>query len=140
MDGWQTKWWPHWQFSFFLAVAEVNALNTQGRARGEVAESVLGFLKLMAIQMMENKLDDDGNIITEFEHSRTHAISIMEGHNLETRPNFMTRIWMHSSWKKSTQEYQKSICICGNRCRTHCSCNKGQTMCQKCHVIHCMEL
>ena len=67
---------------------EVNALNTWGRVRGKEAKSVLGFWKLMAIQMMENKLDDDGNIITEFECSRTHAISNLEGHIFETRPNF----------------------------------------------------
>ena len=97
----------------FLALLEVNALNIHDRARGEVAESVLGFWKAMAIQMMENKLDEDGNTIAEFEHSRTHAISTMEGHILKTRPNFMTGIWTHSRWKKSTQEYQKSICTCG---------------------------
>ena len=96
---------------FFLAVEEVNAINIQGRARGEVAESVLGFWKAMALQMMENKLNEDGKTIAEFECSRTCAISTMEGHIIQTRPNFTTRIGMHSGWKKSTQEYQKSICI-----------------------------
>ena len=84
----------------FLFLA-VNALNTRGRAWGKVAKYVLGFWKAMAIQMMENKLDEYGTTIAEFEHSRTRAISNMEGHILKTIPNYTTRIWMHSGWKKS---------------------------------------
>ena len=66
----------------------MNALNSRARGRRQSKESMISFRKNMAIQMMENKLDDDGNIITEFECSRTHAISNLEGHICETRPNF----------------------------------------------------
>ena len=64
-DGWHTKWWPHWQFSFFLALLDVNALNTHGRAKDEVAESVFDFWKGVAIQMMKNNLNEDGIPIVE---------------------------------------------------------------------------
>ena len=67
-----------------------------GSGRGQhiqhPGQSMLGFQKAMAIQMMENKLDENERTIAEFEHSRTHAISTMKGHILETRPNFMTQI------------------------------------------------
>ena len=60
---------------FFLALLEVNALDTHGRAKGVETKSAFDFLKGMAIQMMENNLDDDGNPIAKVEHFMIHAIT-----------------------------------------------------------------
>ena len=102
---------------FFLALLEVNALDTHGRAKGKVAESVLGFWKVMAIQMMENALDD------QFVPRQTLRGPIMRGassvsagegiHGLETRPHF-TSHWLGSTWKRAKDKYKKTTCTCKN--------------------------
>ena len=34
-DVWATKWWPNWQFTFLLSVAEVNTVQARARAKKE---------------------------------------------------------------------------------------------------------
>ena len=62
-SAWATKWWPHQQFTYFLSIAEVNALNSQARARGKPAQPTLECRKKLARQMLTNKLDDDGRVM-----------------------------------------------------------------------------
>ncbi len=60
---WRTKWWPTQQFTFLVAIAEVNAINSWARARKAPAEPTLEFCKQLVEKMIHNKLDNNGNII-----------------------------------------------------------------------------
>lgn len=142
-ESWKTKWWPHRQFAFFLAISETNAANSRGRAREEPANPQLQFRKAMAILMLENRMDDDGNIVRPVHRSlRTRAALVVE-HDLKTRP-VNTGKWMGHFWKRTSQKYQKLRCYNGcnpqMRVRTYCSCNKSVPMCSSCHVSHILSL
>ncbi|KAL7554463.1 hypothetical protein ACHAWF_019026 [Thalassiosira exigua] len=100
---WNTKWWPHRQFSFFLSVAEVNALNSRGRALGKEAESVLYFCKKLAIQLLECNLNEDGELIREADERVTRLRMVRQEHQLTQRPEFTTGTWHHGEWNRSKQ-------------------------------------
>ena len=138
-DVWRTKWWPTWQLTMFVGVAEVNANNTRARARGVPAEPQLDFRKSLAWKMIENNLNDDGEIISEPEPVRTRsAQAIIAEHSFETRPNFSS-VWLGDHWKKSKDMYQKTVCRCGQRCRTYCACDKSVTLCKNCYGLHLLS-
>ena len=59
-SSWATKSWEQRQFTFFLSIAEVNALNSQARGRKCPAAPTLTFRKKLAQQMINNRLSDDG--------------------------------------------------------------------------------
>ncbi|KAL9187551.1 hypothetical protein ACHAXT_001654 [Thalassiosira profunda] len=137
---WKTQWWPHRQFAFFLAITEVNAMNTRGRATGEQSDSVLLFRKKMAMRMLTATIDDEGRVVRHVHQARRTRTSVIEEeHDLIRRPK-NTGQWLGNRWKKTKQEYQKSDCKgregCKNRIRTYCKCNKAVPMCQSCHTIH----
>jgi len=143
-ESWKTKWWPHWQFAFFLAISEANAANSKGLAKEEQANPQLQFRKaMMAMLMLENTMDDDGNIVRPVHRSlRTRAALVVE-HDLKTRP-VHTGKWMGNYWTTTSQKYQKLLCFNGcnpqMRVRTYCSCNKSVPMCSSCHVSHILSL
>jgi len=142
-ESWKTKWWPHRQFAFFLAISEANAANSRGRAKDEQANPQLQFRKAMAMLMLENTMDDDGNIVRPVHRSlRTRAALVVE-HDLKTRPVY-TGKWMGNYWATTSQKYQKLRCFNGcnpqMRVRTYCSCNKSVPMCSGRHVSHMLSL
>lgn len=142
-ESWKTMWWPHRQFAFFLAISEANAANSRGRAKDEQANPQLQFRKAMAMLMLENTMDDDGNIVRPVHRSlRTRAAPVVE-HDLKTRPVY-TGKWMGNYWTTTRQKYQKLLCSNGcnpqMRVRTYCSCNKSVVMCSSCHVSHILSL
>ncbi len=60
VEAWKIEWWPHRQFTFLLALSEVNAAASRGRAMDFVTEPVLTFCKKFALQMLENTIDNEG--------------------------------------------------------------------------------
>ena len=135
-DVWRTKWWPTRQITMFVGVAEVNANNTRARARGVPAEPQLDFRKNFAWKMIENNLDNDGDVISTPEPVRTRsARAIVAEHSFETRPNFSS-IWLGDRWKEASNPYQKTVCRCGQRCRTYCACDRRVTLCKNCYGLH----
>ena len=109
-ESWKTKWWPHWQFAFFLAISEANAANSRGRAKDEQANPQLQFRKAMAMLMLENTMDDDGNIVRPVHRSlRTRAVLVVK-HDLKTMP-VHTGKWMGNYWTTTSQKYQKLHCL-----------------------------
>ena len=142
-EAWRTKWWPNRQFTFFLSVAEVNAVNSRARARGVEGDAGLDFRRNLAVQMLENNLDQGFNNRSPIRAKNTRArasISAGEGtHAIMNRPYFTSK-WLGSSWKKAKDKYHKTPCACGNRCRTHCLCDKGKAMCVECFNIHILNV
>ena len=142
-ESWKTQWWPHWQFSFFLSISEVNAANSRGRARGVIAEPVLIFQKKLAVALLENQLNNDGRIDDAVYRLLRLRSSISADHRLETRPNH-TGKWEGFRWSKTKEKYQKLQCrssvTCIKRVRTYCTCRKSVPMCQDCHLHHVMTL
>jgi hypothetical protein len=59
-SAWATKWWPNQQFTFILLVAEANAVQARARATNQTAMLTLEYQKKLAMQMMQNKLGDNG--------------------------------------------------------------------------------
>jgi hypothetical protein len=59
-SAWKTKWWANRQFTFLLAVAEVNAGIARARAKKAPAKPVLNFWRNLAKMMLENRLNDHG--------------------------------------------------------------------------------
>ena len=133
--SWLTKWWPNRQFTFFLGVAEVNALNSRAHGRRQSEESMITFRKNLAIQMMENVLDDQFVPRQPLRGPITRgasSVSSGEGvYGLEIRPHF-TSHWLGSTWKRAKDKYQKTTCTCENQFRTYCRCNKSQAICVQC--------
>ena len=139
---WKTKWWPMRQLSFFLGIAEVNAVNSRARARGLAAEPTLDFRRELALQLLENHVGVDmiPRSPTRARPTRgrvsTHAQA--GAHEILNRP-FFTSKWLGSSWKPTRQRYQKTPCAtagCKRTCRTYCACNKAVTMCSACFNLH----
>ena len=137
---WNTKYWPHRQFAFLMAVSEVNAVNSKGRATGKEAESVLAFRKKLSLQLLNCELDEDGGIMGGVDPRVTRARLVMEAHRLETRPPYTTGTWLHDHWKPAKQRHQKSMCKCKKWVRTYCTCDPATTMCQSCYSVHCAGL
>jgi hypothetical protein len=138
-DVWKTTWWPHRQFTFLLSVAEVNSINSRARARRQSAEQQLDFRCQLAKGMLENTIDDYGNLCCSPVRPRKRSrMSYVEQHSLETKPNFMG-LWDNSTkyWTKVKTKYLKSKCSsCSREIRTYCSCNKSVPMCQECWGKH----
>ena len=105
-DIWKTQWWPHRQFSFFISISETNAANSRARGRGEQAEPQLTFRKSLAMCMLENTLDDNGNIVRTEGRSLRSGLSVTDEHKLETRPVFTGR-WLGTHWHKTKAKYNK---------------------------------
>ena len=58
---WATKYWPTRQFTFICLVAGVNAVNSWARAWKETAQPQLEFWWNLAMNMMMNKIDEEGS-------------------------------------------------------------------------------
>ncbi|KAL7467273.1 hypothetical protein ACHAXS_007534 [Conticribra weissflogii] len=135
---WRTKWWPTRQFTFLLAIAEVNAVNSRARARKEPAEPQLKFRRELAEGMINNNLDNAGNVIVVPAAMPRQRRSTRANHVLESRPVFRGK-WdiSKNKWSKAKQKYQKVRCdFCGFKCRTFCTCDKKVTMCVNCFADH----
>jgi hypothetical protein len=142
-DAWQTKWWLNRQFTFFLSVAEVNAVNSRERSRGVEGEAGLDFRRILAVKMMENNIDD--NLIhrspVRVRNTRARmSVSSGEGEDGLVNGPYFTSKWVGTSWKTAKDKYHKLPCGCGNRCRTYCRCNKGVTMCLDCFNSHILNV
>jgi hypothetical protein len=140
--AWKTKWWPMRQFAFFLSVAEVNAVNSCGRARGLPADPTLDFRRELALQLMENHVGVDMIPRSPTRARATRARVSMHAedgaHELMSRPYYTSK-WLGSEWKQARQRFQKTPCAtvgCNKTCRTYCSCNKAVTMCLACFNLH----
>ena len=59
-EVWRTKWWPFCQFCFLCSVAEVNAVNSQARARRCATMPQLDFRTRLAKGLLNNRLNDYG--------------------------------------------------------------------------------
>lgn len=142
-SSWATKFWPHWQFTFFLSIAEVNANNSQARARGKPAQPTLEFRKKLARQMMNNKLEEDGRVMHSPMRAQKRVREGIEGeHGLEQRDNF-TGAWdvLERKFATTTTKHCKTKCAkCPTKVRTYCACNKAVTLCTDCWGVHCIEV
>ena len=79
----------HWQFSFFLAISEVNAANLRDRAKDGLAETVLTFQKNLAIGMLDTVLDKLGGRIRDASCCLLQLQSAIVGeHSLPSHPKF----------------------------------------------------
>ena len=138
-QGWPTKRWDHRQFAFFLSVAEVNAVNSQARARRNAAVPTLEFRKKLARQMMENRLNSDGIILQSPRRpSKRVVASVSRDCKLMKRATF-TGTWDESTknFRQVTTQYLKLKCIsCPEKVRTYCTCNKKVPMCTDCWGTH----
>ncbi len=100
-DGWQTWWWPNHQFTFFLSVTEVNAINSQAQACKMSAEPQLQFCKNLVKFVMHNKLNEDGKKDPHLEPERKciHQSCQRELEHMKmTSLNFKTK-WNGKQWK-----------------------------------------
>ena len=141
-DVWRTKWWSHRQFTFLLSIAEVNAVNSRARARDTTAEPMLDFRRQLAKAMLENKIDNQGQLhCSPIRPRKRSRMSYVEMHELLTKPEY-TGKWdnLTNDWKKVGTKYLKGCCAtCTFLCRTYCSCNKKAIMCRKCWGDHKQE-
>ena len=51
-DTWRTKYWPNRKFTFFLSVAETNAVSAHARAQRQPANAQLNFRRNLAQLML----------------------------------------------------------------------------------------
>ena len=142
-SSWATKFWPHRQFTFFVSIAEVNANNSQARAKSKPAQPTLEFRKKLAMQMMNNKLDSDGRVVpSPMRPQKRSRLSIEMEHGFEQRPNF-TGAWdrIERKFATTTTKHCKTKCAnCPNKVRTYCRCNKAVTLCTDCWGAHCIDV
>ena len=137
--AWATKSWEQRQLTFFLSIAEVNALNSQARGRNAPALPTLTFRKKLAQQMIENKLNDDGVRLQSPIRPKKRVSDVsMDEHVLDTRPVFS------GAWDSATKnfrpvstKYCKTVCAsCTKLTRQYCRCNKKVSMCWNCFADH----
>ena len=142
-QGWPTKRWDHRQLTFFLSIAEVNAVNTQARARKTSAVPTLAFRKNLAKQMMLNNLDDDGVRCSSPIRAQKRLSEPSSGeHDHLKRPKF-TGSWdeISGTWSNVCTEYSKTRCsICSSETWMYCSCNKKVSMYVKCWGSHLLAI
>ncbi len=126
-------------------MAEANAANARARGQKKAANPQLQFRRKLANLMLNNNFDSDGRINAIVDRMRTRGLIeiVLEEHNLENRP-INTGIWDNkNTWVTVADPYQRTKGAtpqCKNCCRSHCSCNKAQTMCKKCHVAHVLKV
>uniref|UniRef100_A0A7S4KC53 PiggyBac transposable element-derived protein domain-containing protein n=1 Tax=Odontella aurita TaxID=265563 RepID=A0A7S4KC53_9STRA len=112
-ESWATKWWPHRQQAWHMAVAEVNACNVKGKARGDTAEPQLVFRRLLVKEILNNDLDDRGRPSCGTSSRPKRGVNrIVAEHKLETQPIF-ARVWQDGDWTKVKKKYQQMKCRCG---------------------------
>ena len=103
----------------------------------------VAFRKLLAEEMMFNKLTDSGGVMASPVRARKRSrLSIDEGHELETTPNGAAS-WDRTKkqWRKSKQRYLKQKCAtCKREVRTYCTCDKGVPMCNTCYAKHLVDV
>jgi hypothetical protein len=137
--GWATKKWEHRQLTFFLSVAEVNAINSQARGRNAPAVPTLVFRKKLARQMIENKLNDDGiRVNSPMKPKKRDSDAFLDEHHLDTRPNF-TGAWDENAkkFRDVGTKYCKTVCAtCPRLTRRYCRCNRRVSMCYFCFADH----
>ena len=142
-DVWATKWWPNRQFTFLCSVAEVNAIQSRARARKLPAESQTEFRRNLAMRMLQNNMNETGEVPNSPRKRRKRNIEVMEDqHECMTRP-LKTGTWNHkrNAWSRTKSLYSKTKCVvCKQLCRTYCACNKRKTLCFKCWGDHEKEV
>ncbi|KAL7481279.1 LOW QUALITY PROTEIN: hypothetical protein ACHAW6_006960 [Cyclotella cf. meneghiniana] len=96
-DAWQTKCWPNWQFTFFIAV---NAENSLACARGVEGDAGLDFQRNLVVQLLENNYDKELIHRSPIRAKNTRArasISAGEGiHAIMNQPYFTSK-WLGST-------------------------------------------
>ena len=94
-------------------------------------------------ELCENNIDDDliHRSPVRVRNTRERmSVSSGEGeHGLVNRP-YLNSKWVGTSWKMAKDKYHKTPCACGNRCRTHCLCDKSKAMCEECFNIHILNV
>jgi len=143
--AWGTRRWDVRQFTFMLAVCEVNAHlahNQFGRIdNAETPLTHLTFRTNLAKGLINNPYLQNTNNSTP-PLTRNQATS-RATHHLLTRPKFKGA-WDATiqAWKDVKTEYLKSCCtgFSGGKCeqetRTYCACNPGVIYCQRHFMMH----
>ena len=71
---WHTKWWSTQKFTFICSVAEANAIYSRSQGKKAIPEPQLGFCRKLALEMLENNLDDEGVSINYTIHHKKLSI------------------------------------------------------------------
>lgn len=112
-ESWATKWWPHRQMAWHMAVAEVNACNVKARARKVPAEPQLVYRRSLAKLMLTNNLDNNGRERSTYSpRPKRGVVHVAEVHKLETKPKF-AGMWRNGECTKVAKMYQQNKCECG---------------------------
>ncbi len=138
-ETWGTKWWAMRQSTFLCSVAEVNAVNSRARGKGEVAEPQLEFRRMLARQMMENTLDGAPEVEEEVvvERRRRRSTRLVQ-HTLKKRAIHEGQ-WdlVMGMFKRTTTDYVRLRCSeCRKKCRTYCPCAPQRPLCTGCFALH----
>ncbi len=87
--------------SDFLTITEVIAANSRGCGRGEVAEPMHTFWKRLAIAMLDNTLENNGNIVDTSSHLLQSQLPFVDEHTLQTA-NLSKFFWKMGGSKWAT--------------------------------------
>ena len=137
-SAWKTKWWANRQFTFLLSVAEVNAGMAQARAKKESAQPVLDFRKALAKLMLENRLNQYGQVPRSPNRPRRvsntpHVLKKRDKHEGKYDPE-------RRVFKRVRTVYLARPCTgCRKDTRDYCSCDPSLDLCPSCFGVHRQE-
>ncbi len=137
-NTWKTKWWPNCQFTFLMSIAEVNAGQARARARDEKPYPTLTFRRKLAMQMMTNKIQDNGVVAAPPPHRLSRRAP---SHVLAKRKK------KQGKWNSYTRQFNKTKMLyvvrpcsnCGKTTRSYCPCDPGQDLCGVCFGKHLQD-
>ena len=96
----------------------------------------------MAIAIIKNTLDDNGNAfpVLEGPRRRSMACKTISEHKMETKSLYAFKS-LEAKWKMSkTDQYPHLMCYMHGFSRTFCPSDWAITMCNYCNELHLMEL
>jgi len=122
-EVWHTKWWPMRQFIFICSVAEVNAVQSRARARGETTTPQLQFCQKLAEQMLTNTIGVE--VVPEVVCMRTRRQSNIEHKCLRHGVSDGTWNPFTRRFSETKTDYVRHRCSgCGGKkYRHYCSCD-----------------
>ncbi len=137
-NTWKTKWWPNCQFTFLMSIAEVNAGQARARARDEKPDPTLTFRRKLAMQMMTNKIQDDGVIAASPPRRpsrRAPSHVLMKSMKKQGKWNSYTR-----QFNKTKTLYVVHPCSdCSKTTWSYCPCDPGRDLCGVCFGKHLQD-
>ena len=107
-----------WTVHIFLSLSEVNAVNSRAHSKGVPAEPMLDFCRNLAVQMLENNLNElcrvpRSPVRAKMTRGRTSTTVEKGAHGLQHRP-LKTSRWLGSTWKTAKDKYHKTPVHVGN--------------------------